>query len=121
MNEQEFQRDLASYAHEQDLYKHTATLSTGALVLLTTFLDKLFTHPTGKTWIGIALISFVGSIVGSVAMQLMSVLHVSKSTKEQLTGTPLLAFWVALLLTFGGFLLGILCLLQFALINLHPW
>lgn len=121
MSQESFQRELASYEHEQDLYKHTATLSTGALVLLSTFMEKLFQRPVSKGWLGVALVAFVASIGGAVVMQLMSVLHVDRRRDLPEGKAQQAIFWITFPLTFGGFMLGIVCLLVFALCNLRPW
>lgn len=118
MDDQAFQRELTSYTHEQDLYKHIATLSTGSLVLLVTFLEKLFTHPVARQWLAAALIAFVSSISGSIIMQAASVLTVDSEDDPRLTHVRVPAFILVVIVTFGGFFAGILSLLTFALSNL---
>ncbi|HET6889661.1 MAG TPA: hypothetical protein VFH31_01050, partial [Pyrinomonadaceae bacterium] len=49
-----------------DYLKHTATLSTGSLVLLTIFLEKLFSKPRWKILVAFALGGFTLSLMGSV-------------------------------------------------------
>jgi Na+/citrate or Na+/malate symporter len=46
-----------------DTLKHLTTLSTGSIVLLATFLEKLFKTPHWKALVVIAFISFLISIV----------------------------------------------------------
>lgn len=46
-----------------DLAKHMTTVSTGSVVILGTFLDKLFPHPVAKLCIYIALVGFVITII----------------------------------------------------------
>lgn len=49
-----------------DALKHTTTLSTGAVIILITFLEKLFSNPYWRVLVPIALGSFFVSVVTSV-------------------------------------------------------
>lgn len=51
-----------------DLYKHLTTLSTGAILLLAAFLEKLFKEPHGKWLVGVSMGCFLLSTVGSVGL-----------------------------------------------------
>ena len=46
--------------------KHLTTLSTGSIVLTTTFLEKLFQNPLWKTAVVVSLIGFMTSIISSI-------------------------------------------------------
>jgi O-antigen/teichoic acid export membrane protein len=59
--------------------KHLTTLSTGSILLLVTFLEKLFSNPRWKALIAVTLVSFVVSIVCSVSSMLQSANHVKHS------------------------------------------
>jgi hypothetical protein len=115
---QRHERDLASYAHEQDLYKHVATLSTGSVVLLSTFLERLTVQPEWKHLVGVALGSFGASLVGTVWMQVLSVVHVSRDPREEPSGVRAAGGFLLMLLGFGGFLAGVLALVLFGIKNL---
>ena len=116
--DQQFQRELASYGQEQDLYKHLATLSTGSVLLLVTFLEKLFARPSWKPLVAVALVAFLVAIVAALGMQLMSVVHVDshERMRDRLTNPLLAGSFVVL--GFGSFLVGIGALVAFALKNL---
>jgi hypothetical protein len=51
-----------------DYVKHITTLSTGSLLLLATFLEKIFVKPVWKPLIGVCFGFFVLSILGCVVM-----------------------------------------------------
>ena len=116
--EQVHARDLASYGYEQDLYKHVATLSTGAVVILTTFLEKLISKPHWRPLVGLSLGAFAASLLGMVAMQLWSVLHVSRHPDEVPSRAEKWQRGVVLALGFGGFVVGIVSLTVFGIGNL---
>ena len=115
--EQHFQRDLQSYSHEQDLYKHIATLSAGAIVVLTSFWERTGNNARGL--LGAAMLCFVLSILGAVSMQIWSVLDVN--TKYFSESPPR---WhspigkLGMILGFAGMPLGMLALVAFAFQNL---
>jgi hypothetical protein len=116
--DQRFQRDLASYSQEHDLMKHLATLSTGSIVVLATFLEKLFSHPTWKALVIVAFIGFVLSILGALTWQLLSLLHIS-AVRSQRAGLVAGHIVVPVLgAALGGFLIGITSLAVFAIRNL---
>jgi hypothetical protein len=102
--------------------KHLTTLSTGSVLLLVTFLEKLFAGYREWTGlIGVALVSFVLSIVAAMwtLMQASTTLSfegsrdvtrfVELQKSRKLTET----------IAFGTFLLGVVCLCVFALQNLY--
>jgi hypothetical protein len=88
------------------------TLSTGSLVLLTTFLER-FTQPEWKVSVGIALGGFATSVVTAVVAYTVAVLHLGKDM-----GNSAILFGLGLFLTWICFLIGIVSLAGFALVNL---
>ena len=118
MEEQQFQRNLASYQQEQEFLKHLTTLSTGSIVLVVTFLEKLFAKPEWKVLVGVALVSFLLSIIGSLAVHLSSVFAIEKGPRT-VHGVELALGLVIIVLAFGGFLLGVTALAIFAIKNLY--
>lgn len=118
MDNQQFQRNLASYQQEQEFAKHLATLSTGSIVLIVTFLNDMFVQPEWKSLIGVSIVSFLTSIVGTLVHYLCSILSVEVGPKS-----PKMKDWIllvfVLLSSLGGFLLGITAFVAFALKNLY--
>lgn len=100
-----------------DAYKHLTTLSSGSVVLLSVMLDKAFPAPSGRWAVGVAVVCFMGSVVCSVVMMLVSATTIEV---EDRGGSPT-AFdrgvSVALAGSIGLFLLGVLVLVLFVLVN----
>jgi hypothetical protein len=49
-----------------DYLKHTTTLSSGSILLIPTFLEKLFAHPHWKASVVVSLLGLLSSLLGSV-------------------------------------------------------
>jgi len=99
-----------------DTYKHLTTLSTGAILILVALMEKFFQQPKWRLLIGVTLVSLIVSTVTSVAT--MFFISSQVTTGEETGG--LLARLIVLLivlLSCGGFLLGIIALVVFALRN----
>lgn len=96
-----------------DYLKHITTLSTGSILLVVTFMERLFRQPEWQFLIGIALIGFLASIVFSVVVMTINIDHMHQSTIEGVWGG------VSLLGVWAGFILGIISLAVFALKNIY--
>jgi hypothetical protein len=95
-------------------YKHLTTLSTGAILILIALLEKLFARPQWKILIGIALVSFILSILMSVLMMFILAEAVADMSPHggKMEGR-LSAFAI------GCFLLGITSFVIFAIKNFY--
>ena len=102
-----------------DYLKHITTLSTGSILLIATFLEKLFAQPRWKAAVLTSLLGFLASVLGST-IGLSGVVIRSKKlvwtkaeddieTNLMVAGT--LAAWL-------GFLVGIVGLTAFTIRNL---
>jgi predicted permease len=102
-----------------DYLKHITTLSTGSILLIATFLEKLFSQPRWKAAVLTSLLGFLASVLGST-IGLSGVVIRSKKlvwtkaedeieTNLMVAGT--LAAWL-------GFLVGIVGLTAFTIRNL---
>lgn len=116
--EQRHERDLASYQYEQEFYRHVATLSTGAIVILTTFLEKLAANVHSRGSAKMAIVAFAVSVISAVAAHGLSVLDVSRHPTSELGCTSTLLKVLIVFGLLGGFLAGILSLVLFAVGNL---
>ncbi len=101
--------------------KHLTTLSAGSIVLLVTFLDKLFS--TGRDWIGfveMALVLFVLAIICAMfsLMQWTMVMTLFIADKPEVKSQARRQHRVEQM-AFLAFTLGIVCLVIFALKNLY--
>jgi len=99
-----------------DIYKHLTTLSTGSILLVITFLEKIFVRPAWKGLVILALCGFFASILASFLV--MNVLattigEMKLEEKEEKVYTRIIGFALV------TFLLGILSLMVFAVANLY--
>ncbi len=100
-----------------DYIKHITTLATGAILILSAFLERLFAQPEWKPLIGVALVSFLSSVVFAVPAHAGAVN--SLSTPLGLSRRAAHQNWIALTLQYATFLLGMIALTAFALKNLY--
>jgi len=104
-----------SWKLQYDIYKHLTTLSTGSILLLITFLEKVFQKPLWKELVIVALCCLFSSILTSfIVMNLMASQVREMEVDQRFVKRNLLAIILAL----GTFCLGIFCLIAFALKNL---
>jgi hypothetical protein len=106
-------RILESLKHDYDAYKHLTTLSTGSILIRTTFLDKIFKNPEWKCLIIFCLIFFVLSIIGCVA----SLFGISASMNSRVKISKIVSN-IFMYMALVGFLLGLISLVVFSIINL---
>lgn len=113
---------ISQKAHEEswklrhDTYKHLTTLNTGSILLLVTFLEKIFTRPIGKLLVIMTFGSFLVSILASfMVMNIITSLVRDMEASETEDSINTVIIWVAL----ASFLVGILCLVIFASVNLY--
>lgn len=104
-----------SWKLQYDIYKHLTTLSTGSILLLITFLDKLFAQPVWKGLVVVALCSLFASILLSfVVMNLMASQVREMEVDQRFVKRNLAVIIIAL----SMFSLGIVSLIFFAIKNL---
>jgi hypothetical protein len=97
-----------------DWCKHIATLSTGSILLMVTFRDKLATQSgqsDSRIFLPIALAGFFAAILGTLGIQL-------EHLRQEKYDVPSLLGKVSMTLVVGGFLVGIICLSSFGIMNL---
>ena len=96
--------------------KHISTLSTGSILLLVTFLDKMFPEPQWKLLIGIAFLSFMVSIIFSV---LTMVIHgnLPLNSETQKIEKLMKRAGLFLVICLSAFITGLISLTMFGLIN----
>ncbi len=99
-----------------DTFKHLTTLSTGSILLLVTFLDKLVKSPHWHALVPISVLGFLVSVLTSVP-----VLFAYASLNFQDPEVKMVAEkWGgrAVIAAVGGFLVGVFALAIFAVRNL---
>lgn len=98
-----------------EVYKHTTTLSTGSILLLATFLEKLFKSPKEVSLVTISLICFLVAVITSWIMMahLAIELRIDREpTRFDRVGRILYA------LSPVSFIAGVMSLAAFTVINL---
>jgi hypothetical protein len=101
--------------HQIDYVKHMTTLSTGSILLLATFLEKLFSKPNWKILIPISFSGFIVSTIASIIAHTVLVLSDEfggEGTKGEKTLVAL-----SLVLMWVSFLVGVICLGIFSIRN----
>jgi len=97
-----------------DYAKQLTTLSTGSIVLVATFLKDVFQNPIWLFLVVVSLIAFMISVIASVALHTLLVASFPGRDVEidsAYLGLGALVSWV-------GFLIGLLALVIFAARNL---
>ena len=100
-----------------DYLKHLATLSTGSILLIVSFIDEVFVAPEWACLVGWTIGCFTVCVCASVAAQAGNIDAVSNDKRESrsssgLAGLGLIASWLF-------FSAGIVLLFVFALKNLY--
>ncbi len=109
--------DEESFKLGYDLFKHVTTLSTGTLLILITFLEKLFQNPSWKFLVSVSFVSFIISIISSVVTMFFLTQAIADFGELEKNETRI-ARW-SFILTLGFFVLGIFSFVIFALINFN--
>jgi len=118
-------KDLTSDWNEIEIYKlefeylkHLTTMSTGAILLLVAFLDKIFTRPEYKIAIAISLVCFLLAIILCAISQASIIEKASEKTniehRNKVQNLTVILFLLALL----SFVIGVISLVAFGLKNL---
>lgn len=106
-----------SWKLQYDIYKHLTTLSTGSILLLITFLEKMFSRPLWQWLVPVALCCLFASIFLSfVVMNILSSYVRDMGKDERFVKRNLVIIFIDL----GLFSLGIFSLIVFAVKNLIP-
>lgn len=100
-----------------DVFKHITTLSTGAILILVTFLEKFFKNPEWKWLIAASFVTFILSTISSVTAMIMIGFSVLKSGSTGRTETSIGG--LSILLSIGSFISGIIILVTFTLKNFY--
>jgi hypothetical protein len=100
-----------------DLFKHITILTTGIILILITFLEKLFQNPSGKYLVSISFIFFIISII--LALITMAFMAQGVADLGELDEFETKIGRWTFLTTLGSFVLGIISFVIFALVNFN--
>jgi hypothetical protein len=104
-----------------DYLKHLTTLATGSIVVIATLLEKLFSKPQWKGAVITSLLGFMISVLSSAIVLTMLALEGVLAWQEERAAA---AEWMstvsffALVLTWMGFCVGIVCFTAFVIKNI---
>jgi hypothetical protein len=98
--------------------KHLATLSTGSIVIIATFLEKITNHPQWKPAVVVSLIGFIISVICSMVFYSLALYYFPgvAELKEGSRWGKVMTF--SLLTAWIGMLIGLVFLSMFAIRNL---
>ena len=99
-----------------EVYKHITTLSTGAIVILSTFLEKIFKTPKEPRLIVLSLIGFLAAILFSI--WIMAYLAVEQEITRKSRRIDRILFKILYYLSPAAFMFGVLALAAFTVLNL---
>ena len=99
-----------------DYIKHLTTLATGAILILSAFLERLFGYPEWKFLIGGAFGGFLTSLIFAVLAHTaqVNILYLPQGPSRRQEHQA----WIVSLLQYATFLGGMVALTAFALRNL---
>ncbi len=111
---------LVEYAKQQiDYVKHITTLSTGAVLLLATFLERVFAHPA---WQGLAVVSISAFLLSTVSAVVTHTMFVGNphyfAAADMPKGWPRSLAMSGLVVMWISFLVAVIALGVFAIRNL---
>jgi len=118
MSDRQFKRKLESYRADRDFYKHLTTLSTASVVLIATFLVKVFPNPEWRELVNVSLSGFAVSVVGCAVMYALAVLDTDSELSLHAQMPTQWVGWLPITAGLGGFFIGIASLAAFAIHNL---
>jgi hypothetical protein len=96
-----------------DYLKHLTTLSTGSILLIVAFLEKLFPDPVWKFLVAIALLGFTIVIILSLLLQFFILVEMDPDTPSYERVAQICFFTLA-----ASFVIGIGSVVLFAFKNL---
>jgi hypothetical protein len=101
-----------------DYLKHITTLSTGSIILIATFLEKLFSKPLWKIAVIISLSGFMLSVFCATVSYSLGLAFSFPGEHGETPGSVELIGGLFIVATWVGFLAGVLSLSLFAIRNL---
>ncbi len=99
-----------------DIYKHLTTLNTGSVLLLVTFLEKLFKNPR---WKGLVIASFCLFLASLLASMVVMNILASAVQNMKIDEAYESRNFKVIVFTLATFLAGVISLVMFAVINLY--
>lgn len=117
MNPEEIAHHRAVEARRvlHDYLKHVATLSTGSILIIVTFLEKLSEQPTWTWLVAVTIIAFAICIIATIVAQVGNFESLTiKVEPDELNNLT----FIAMLLTWACFSIGVISMVIFGVANL---
>lgn len=110
--------EIEIYKFEFEYLKYLTTICTGSILIVITFMEKLFKNPEYKPLIAIALCSFLLSTIVCAISQACIIEKISE--KKNLAWRDKIQKWTIGLILFAllSYLIGVVSLVSFGLKNL---
>jgi hypothetical protein len=112
-----FQKELEKFKAGVAYMKHLTTLSTGSIVLIAAFLEKVFTKPLWRVAVVVSLIGFVISVLSSTVAYTLGLIHSFPGDNEDIPEWSETAGSLGIRFAWIGFLIGIISLATFFVKN----
>ncbi|SRR6266404_1551511 len=100
-----------------DLFKHMTTISTGSILILAAFLEKVFKNPVWEALVGVTFGGFILLVVTAILMMFFisnMIRNFGRTTRREEVVVSAVS-----IITVASFICGIITLVIFALKNLH--
>ena len=113
----QYQCTIESWKHFYDFYKHLTTISTGAILLMVTFLEKLFVQPEWRILVGVSFICFMIAVIGCV----IGMHSIARTLNEggNLTDVEQVIHFYSHVIVAFSFLVGVCALMSFGVKNFY--
>ena len=111
-------KDLEEAKITVDYFKHLTTLSTGSVLLIATFIEKIFTNPSWKPLVAVSVGAFLVSLISAVGVMSAFVWDPHDHSDSSSVSRTLLIV-LGTVGAWAGFLVGMLVFAAFAMRNLY--
>ena len=104
-----------------EFLRHIATLDSGALVLMATLIDKVFTQPTQRHAVGIAMVAFLASLMAGGIAYIVLLAHHPRVGAQRISSSDRRIALGAVSVTFACFFVGMAEVAWFFAANWFRW
>ena len=104
-----------------EFLRHLMTLDAGALVLIATLVEKVFTQPTHRAYVGVSVLLFFLGLMGAGLTYLVLLANAPRVGALRMTSVDRGWYFWAMWATFSGFMTGMGFLAWFFAVNWFGW
>lgn len=99
-------------------FRHLSSLSTGAIIVLAAFMEKVFANPVGKSQLATAIGCFLITVVASVLNYTLAIRYFPIDEFKSRSAGVVIAMFTGLFFSWGGFLFGMIFVTIFMIRNI---